>query len=213
MTEFVDSMVAQALNEYQKFNKGEGKETDDPYCGYVGKYWSIGLKNSHIDGRTTYHDARGRPFRPAWSAAFICFLVRAAGATDAEFLFSEGHVHYVVNAIRDCEAENTTAAFWGRDPRRYTPKVGDLINAGRGSAAEVTFRNVLDEYGPKVAPKGNFLPSHSDLIIEIDTQRSVAITIGGNVSVDTVGRKKWELDDSGILVKADELISVLECRK
>lgn len=212
MSTFTDQLVAQAEHEYEKFDLGKGRETDDPYCQYVGKYWSIGLKNPNIDGRTTYQDSKGKPFRPAWSAAFISFNIRCAGATESQFLFSEGHIHYVVDAIRDAKAENETVAYWGRDPKTYKPKVGDLINEGRDTAKNVTYATVLGKYGSASAPKGNFMPTHSDIVVAIDEAKGIVTTIGGNVSVDTVGKKEWQLDGSGLLVKKDKLICVLECR-
>lgn len=212
MSGFTDNLIGQAMHEYERFLEGNGHETDDPFCGYVGKYWSVGLKISGIDGRTTYQDAKGKTYRPAWSAAFIGYVIRCAGATESQFLFSEAHVHYVVDAIRDTKANNTTVAYLGRDPRTYAPKVGDLINAGRGSAAGITYDTVLQAYGPEAAPKGNFLPSHSDVVVEVDPKKGRLITIGGNVSVDTVGRKVWQIDQQGRLAKAATLIAVLDCR-
>jgi hypothetical protein len=212
MAEFIESLVNAAHEELARFKNGTGRETDFPYYQYVGEYWSYGLKNSHIDGKTTYMDSKGKPYRPAWSSAFISFVVRKAGATDSQFLFSEGHIHYVVDAIRDAAAGNSTVAYWGQDPRSYTPKVGDLINAGRGAGAGVTYSNVLSEYGSKLAPNGNFIPSHSDVVVKVEQAKGLLYTIGGNVSVDTVGMKTWKTDPTGILKDASKLIAVLECR-
>jgi hypothetical protein len=211
MSDFTDKLVALAWHELARFNNGTGKETDDPFYKYVGEYWSFGLKNPSIDGRTTFSDAKGKPFRPAWSSAFICYLVRSAGATDSQFLFSEGHIHYVVDAIRDAAANNSTVAYLGRDPTRYAPKVGDIISAGRGSSSGVTYASVLAEYGPRAAPKGNFMPTHSDVVVSVDAAKKRVTTIGGNVSVDTVGQKNWTIDGNGVLTKGNTLISVLEC--
>lgn len=212
MSDFTDNLVAQAMHEYEKFENGKGRETDDPFCQYVGKYWSVGLKNSHIDGRTTYQDSEGKLYRPAWSSAFISYIVRCAGATESQFLFSEGHIHYVVDAIRDAAANNTTVAYLGRDPKVYAPKVGDLINAGRGKAKGVTYKTVLGKYGPKAAPEGVFMPTHSDVVVEIDRPAGKLHTIGGNVETDTVGRKTWEIGPDGTLAMKQTLIAVLECR-
>ncbi len=212
MSEFTDNLVGQAMHEYEKFNNGTGRETDDPYRQYVAKYWSVGLKISGIDGGTTYQDSKGKSFRPAWSSAFISYVIRSAGATESQFLFSEAHIHYVVDAIRDTAATNTTVAYLGRDPKGYPPKVGDLINAGRGTAAGITYDTVLQAYGPAAAPKGNFLPSHSDVVVEVDPGKGRLVTIGGNVSVDTVGRKLWQIDQQGRLAKGATLIAVLDCQ-
>lgn len=212
MSGFTDDLIGQAVHEYERFLEGHGHETDDPFCGYVGKYWSVGLKISGIDGRTTYQDLKGKAYRPAWSAAFISYVIRCAGATELQFLFSEAHIHYVVDAIRDAAAKNTTVAYLGRDPRNYAPKPGDLINGGRGTAAGMTYDTVMQAYGSAAAPKGNFLPSHSDVVVEVDPGKGRLVTIGGNVSVDTVGRKVWQIDQQGRLTKGATLIAVLDCQ-
>jgi hypothetical protein len=198
------------LTEFARFNNGKGRETNDPFAGFVGEYWDFGLKQKNIDGRTTFQDASGNPFRPAWSAAFISFIMRKSGAGTA-FFYHEGHIHYVVKAIRDAKISGTTAKFLGRDPKTQVPKVGDLINAGRGEARTVTFSNVLAKYGKKEVDNGNFLPSHSDIVIEVDASKKKLTTIGGNVEVDTVGKKTWDLKSDGTLVKGPSLICVIEC--
>jgi hypothetical protein len=208
MSAFTDKVAQQCLTEFARFNNGTGKETKDPFAGFVGEYWKGGLKINNIDGRTTFHDDKGNPFRPAWSAAFISFIMRKSGAGDA-FFYNEGHIHYVVKAIRDAKA-GTPAKFLGRDPRTQVPKVGDLINAGRGAAKGVTFATVLSKYGNKEVPNGNFLPSHSDIVIAVDANRKRLTTMGGNVD-DTVGKKTWDLKADGTLVKGKSLICVIEC--
>jgi hypothetical protein len=209
MSAFTDRVAQQCLTEFARFNNGKGRETKDPFAGFVGEYWNIGLNNKNIDGRTTFEDKKGKPFRPAWSAAFISFIMRKSGAGNA-FFYHEGHIHYVVKAIRDAKA-GADVKFLGRDPKTQVPKVGDLINAGRGVAKSVTFKTVLAEYGKKEVDKGNFLPSHSDIVIEVNMAKKKLTTIGGNVDVDTVGKKTWELKDDGTLVKGPSLICVIEC--
>jgi hypothetical protein len=209
MSAFTDRVAQQCLTEFARFNNGKGRETKDPFAGFVGEYWNIGLNNKNIDGRTTFEDKKGKPFRPAWSAAFISFIMRKSGAGNA-FFYHEGHIHYVVKAIRDAKA-GADVKFLGRDPKTQVPKVGDLINAGRGVAKSVTFKTVLAEYGKKEVDKGNFLPSHSDIVIEVNMAKKKLTTIGGNVDVDTVGKKTWDLKDDGTLVKGPSLICVIEC--
>jgi hypothetical protein len=209
MSAFTDRVAQQCLTEFARFNNGKGRETKDPFAGFVGEYWNIGLNNKNIDGRTTFEDKKGKPFRPAWSAAFISFIMRKSGAGNA-FFYHEGHIHYVVKAIRDAKA-GADVKFLGRDPKTQVPKVGDLINAGRGVAKSVTFKTVLAEYGKKEVDKGNFLPSHSDIVIEVNMAKKKLTTIGGNVDVDTVGKKTWDLKSDGTLVKGPSLICVIEC--
>jgi hypothetical protein len=210
MSAFTDKVAQQCLTELARFNNGRGRETEDPFAGFVGEYWDFGLKKRNIDGRTTFQDEQGHPFRPAWSAAFVSFIMRKSGAGQA-FFYHEGHIHYVVKAIRDARDAPNTAKFLGRDPRTQVPKVGDLISAGRGSARTVTFSNVLAKYGRKPVPDGNFLPSHSDIVIDVNMARKEVTTVGGNVEVDTVGKKTWNLKNDGTLLKGPSLMCVIEC--
>ena len=210
MTAFTQKVADQCRTELARFNNGTGRETKDPFAGFVGEYWDVGLKVRNRDGRTTLQDADGNLFRPAWSSAFISFIMRKSGAGQA-FFYHEGHIHYIVKAIRDAKAGDTNAKFLGRDPKTHVPKVGDLINAGRGSAADVTFATVLSKYGPKEVDKGRFLPSHSDIVIDVDLENRQLTTVGGNVATDTVGKKTWDLKKDGTLRKGASLICVVEC--
>ncbi len=198
MSAFTGKVAAQCLTEFARFNNGQGQEGDDPFAGFVGEYWKFGLNIPHRDGTDDI----------AWSSAFICFVMRKSGAGN-DFFYDGGHCQYVVKAIRDANASSTTAKFLGRDPRTQAPKVGDLINAGRAGDANVTFDNVLKTYGSKPVPKGNFISSHSDIVIAVDAANKKLTTIGGNVS-NSVGRKTWLLNSNGTLVKGPALISVIE---
>lgn len=209
MSAFTDKAAAQCLTEFKRFKNGKGKENEKPFSGFVGEYWSFGLNIKNIDGATTFQDAKGKPFRPAWSSAFISFVMRKSGAGKA-FFYSEAHIHYVVKAIRDAKAGDGAAKFMGRDPTTYAPKVGDLINAGRGTSASVRFSNVLKKYGNEPAGKGNFMPTHSDIVVEVDKAGKKLVTVGGNVGVDTVGQKTWTLKKDGTLTKGSTLICVIE---
>ncbi len=210
MSTFTEKVAAQCLTEFARFNNGKGGETKDPYAAYVGEYWRIGVKNKNIDGRTTYQDSDGESYRPAWSSAFISFIMRQSGAGGA-FFYHEAHIHYVVKAIRDAKVAGTKAKFLGRDPKAYVPKVGDIINAGRGVSKSVTFATVLGKYGKKEVPDGSFMPTHSDIVISVDAAKRKLTTIGGNVPGDTVGKKSWDLKTDGTLVLAASLICVVEC--
>jgi hypothetical protein len=210
MSAFTDKVRENCLEEFKRFENGKGRETKDPFAGFVGEYWKTGLKINNIDGRTTFQDRNGQPFRPAWSAAFISFIMRKSGAGNA-FFYSQAHIHYAVKAIRDAKVPDSKAKFLGRDPTTYAPKVGDLITAGRGATAGLTFSKVLQKYGAKDVPNGNFISTHSDIVVDVDHAKKRLTTIGGNVSVDTVGERILALKADGTLVKGPSFICVIEC--
>ena len=89
------------------------------------------LKHPNIDGRTTYQEQMESLSGPLGHPRLSVTSCEKTGARDV-FFCNQGHIHYVVKAIRD--ARDAPSKFLGRNPKKYAPKVGDLINAGRGTA-------------------------------------------------------------------------------
>jgi len=67
-----------------------------------------------------------------WSAAFICFVMHAAGVRAAHgFEFSQRHLNYIVGALRNRERTQQNRPFWLVDhvelEHEATPEPGDLV--------------------------------------------------------------------------------------
>lgn len=134
----------------------------------VGEYWWLGMDSSRRQaGWTGKYDERGAAYAPgdyghAWSAAFISYVMRTAGANN-KFVYSPLHADYINAAVR---GEGGLQAF----PALSTPaQVGDLVCTGRGAARNMRFENL---------PTGSF-PSHCDVVVEVST--SQLTVVGGNV--------------------------------
>ena len=172
---FVQKLVEIAQNEFDQFH--ETNETEEPL-------------RSRID---TYCDDIGVP-RPsdisdfAWSATFISWCEKTAGATAQEFKFSIRHSEFVNAAIRN--ADRGTGAFRARRIDAYAPKIGDLIQSNR-EGGQVDY----DE-----ARERTRYPSHSAIVVELVTIGGTrfAITIGGNES-DSVRRTRVPLTAAGLV--------------
>jgi hypothetical protein len=137
----------------------------------VGEYWWIGLApGSPESAWTGKHDARGTVFPAAddesyaWSAAFISYVMRIAGAGD-RFPYAANHATYV------------NAAAAGRSPilhaypaAGYAPQRGDLICYGRHWAARLRFSDL---------PTGFVWPGHCAIVVAVEP--STLLVIGGNV--------------------------------
>ena len=67
------------------------KEGEDGFFQRIGEYWRVGVGPSDVDGRD--HDV-------PWSAAFISWVMKNAGAQD-KFHYSGQHSSYINQAIRD----------------------------------------------------------------------------------------------------------------
>jgi hypothetical protein len=200
MSDFTATLAAVCEAENQRF--AGRTETEDPQFRFVGEYWqSIGI---NLNGQTVVDGKR-----PAWSSAFVSFCVRKAGAGQ-HFRYAEAHCHYTMQSIRLAEGEANGHGYVAHRPEIYAPKVGDIIVAGRESAAGITYDQAKLLY-----LADSFFPSHADIVVKV-REESVE-TIGGNITTDTVGRRIRRTGPGGRLKKLvvdgheRAWIAVLEC--
>jgi hypothetical protein len=127
---------------------------------------------------------------PYWSAAFISYVLGAAGVDTREFPPSAAHAHYVDALIRDALAFPATAPFLPHGPAEYAPRPGDLLCADRSPAP-------IDHWTRRAADAGAFRPMHCDIVVA--TGPGFVDAIGGNVR-DAVTRTRFAADESGYLL-------------
>ncbi|MDO9709833.1 DUF2272 domain-containing protein [Paracraurococcus lichenis] len=143
---------------------------------------------------------------PYWSAAFISWVMQAAGIDRREFPPSAAHSTYVDALIRDAALFPATAPFLPRSPREVPPRPGDLLCADRG-------RVPIRDWRERAADAGRFRPMHCDIVVE--TGPGFVEAIGGNV-LDAVTRTRFPADAAGYLLPeppgAPVLFAVFENR-
>lgn len=169
----------------------------------VGEYWWTSQDSStRFAYWTGKHDQNGQVFAPtqdgfyAWSAAFISYVMRVAGAGN-RFPYSAAHADYI-NAAREVSLGHTNAyAISAQRPEAYAPQPGDLICLGRGASHALTFDSL---------PTSSF-PGHCDIVVA--AQQGQLTVIGGNVD-DTVTEKHVPTTPSGML--ADPVTGVVDTR-
>lgn len=127
---------------------------------------------------------------PYWSAAFISYVLRAAGVDAREFPPAAAHATYVDALIRDALAFPATAPFRPHDPGEYAPQPGDLVCTDRGPAP-------LRHWQDRAGDAGAFRPMHCDIVVA--TGLGFVEAIGGNVR-DAVTRTRFSADGSGYLL-------------
>jgi hypothetical protein len=198
-----EAAVQLALGEWRAFRQpvsyphveeAEDDEREEGFWQRVGLYWWIGLDPSWPQsGWTGIHDASGQVFPPsqdgyfAWSAAFISYVMRLAGAGPG-FPYSETHSDYINAAAQHAPGVPLEA----HRVEVYAPQIGDLICQWRG-ARPVTFDQL---------PAGRF-PGHCDIVVGI-TPGQLSV-IGGNVD-DAVAMKYVPTTLDGHLAGPDGVV-------
>ena len=123
-----------------------------------------------------------------WSAVFVSWCVKKAGATKQEFQFDMAHSVFVHKAIQN--AINGEGVFQGFDVTAQKPEVGDIIQHNRGGTShDFAFARTHKQY-----------TSHSIIVIETGTDSlgRFAFCIGGNES-DSVRRTTVRLNAQGFI--------------
>lgn len=174
-TDYVKRLVTILEEQYNNFHLDS--ESDVGLSKQIKKYWiELGLS---FPGVTT-----------AWSAIFISWCIKKAGATKNEFLFNAAHAKFVNVAIQNMlENKGVFRAFPYQD---IEPNLGDIIQNNRGN-------NIYDF---QFARANNAYESHSAIVVEkgTDSKGNYVLTIGGNES-DSIRRKIIRLDDKWRIIK------------
>jgi hypothetical protein len=158
----------------------------------VGEYWWTGQEPDAPEvSWTGKHDETGTIFPAnedsnyAWSAAFISYVMRVAGAS-SRFPYAASHATYI-----NLAAANASPGLQAEPIQAYAPTLGDLICTGRGRAASMRFTDL---------PTQNPFPSHCDIVVGVAP--GTLTVIGGNVD-DAVTEKHIPVSTNGMLAGAD----------
>lgn len=141
----------------------------------VGEYWWTGQDAGRPEASWTgRNDEFGTEFPAAadasyaWSAAFLSYVMRIAGA-GTRFPYAPSHAVYI-NAARQMSLGQTRGwAVMAEAPDAYAPRLGDLICAGRGAAKRMRYQDL---------PTEKPFPSHCAIVVATGQELSI---IGGNV--------------------------------
>lgn len=165
-----------ARQELVFFQNGALKEYQHGAVQRVGDYWKS-LGRSDLDGTDS---------NAFWSAAFISWVMKQAGAGDS-FKYSALHSNYIADAVSSRKSRDSNAAFYAYTLDEYSPQVGDLVGIPRGSG--VTFDS----------PAG--YKSHADIVVAV--RPGEIDLVGGNVS-DSVSMKTLKTDSRGRILSGQK---------
>ncbi len=184
-TPFQKKLTTLAQKQYEIYHLY--RENQEPLSSQIRTYWQeIG------------HTFPG--VGEAWSAVFVSWCVKQAGATKGQFHFNPQHSVFVYKAIKNATAG--TGVFLGREVSKYAPKIGDILQNNRPKLS-YDFQFASTHYDYK---------SHSAIVIEVgsDNKGRYLRTIGGNES-DSVGLKEVRLNQNGFVKNTAGLyISIIE---
>ena len=202
MTEFINKAVAIANAQWIFFgsqtrdltgnttHKGH-QEGDDGYYQRVGEYWLEGTNTHGLDGRSHEHP---------WSAAFISWVMREAGA-GTRFRYSTQHSVYISQGIRDFSNQRDSAGYWTERLIAIAPKVGDIVCWAREEGVDYDHQKQGDYAG------------HCDLVVE--TSADHITIIGGNVG-NSVTQRPIPIGADGKLttmtISGENLFALMVCR-
>jgi Uncharacterized protein conserved in bacteria (DUF2272) len=168
----------------------------------IGEYWWLGQDADRRESAWTgMHDENGQEIDErrddyyAWSAAFISYVMRTAGA-GARFPYSPSHYAYI-NIAKEMKVGSTSGwAVSAEQVDQYAPMAGDLICYSR-ERYKLTYEQL---------PRRRFA-GHCDMVVARD--REQISVIGGNVD-HAVTMKHVPITTDGRL--ADPSHRVLDAR-
>lgn len=172
-TAFEKHLALTATQQFDKYHLQH--EHDLELAKQIQKYW--------IDLGFAFHGVA-----TAWSAVFVSWCVKSAGATAAEFDFAEDHSAFVHRAIQN--TLNNVGLFRALEISAYAPQVGDIIQNNRdGHQFDYAYASSNTQY-----------ESHSAIVVETgqDSQGNYLKTIGGNEG-NSVGMKLIRLTNVGLI--------------
>ncbi|HZR81851.1 MAG TPA: DUF2272 domain-containing protein [Candidatus Binatia bacterium] len=186
-TPFQRKLATIAQDQYEKYHLI--REAQEPLASQIEDYWKdLGFDFPGVG--------------EAWSAVFVSWCLKQAGATKSQFRFAAMHSEFVRQAIKNASNGNGSGAFLGRPVDQYAPKIGDILQNNRaGNHFDFAYARSHSSY-----------KSHSAIVMEVgsDNKGNYLRTIGGNES-DSVGLKEVRLTSSGLVRNPDGLyISVIE---
>ena len=140
----------------------------------VGEYWWIGMDaGDRTASWTGKHDEYGYEFpytsdgNYPWSAAFISYVMRIAGA-GVKFPYAPSHSTYINAAFAEATGQSTEWDVEAERTDAYAPQPGDIICASRGMRRPVRFEDLPTSF-----------PGHCQIVVQVSP--GMLSTIGGNV--------------------------------
>ena len=126
-------------------------------------------------------------FRQHYSAAFISWCMRKAGAAEVEFPWRLSHWEYTQFALQNAEHERGMVR--ARRIEVYAPQPGDIVHVNRDDG-KVNFDRI----------RAGGYPSESGIVIDIAPGKAL-IVMGNQEPCGNIGTEELVLTDAGLLAQ------------
>ena len=171
------SIINIALQELQRWGNGSRDENDLSLRPTLENYWRTGV--GYLPSEASWWSS------VPWSAAFISYVMRQAGAGN-EFKYSASHSVYTVDA-KNNRLANNNRLFKAYRITEMAPRLGDLV-CKNWPGGTVTYDNIQEG-----------MHTHCDIVV--DVQPGKLLTVGGNVS-DSVKSTPVNINASGLITSS-----------
>lgn len=188
--------------EFELWSAAGLKEWDAAAAPILEKYWRSVKSASQAKKIVDELQADPQHLAHPWSAAFISWIMKSAGAT--KFKKSPAHRVYVADARHNRERQVLDNPFWAYRINEVKPEVGDLICQRRCTKREyqnpsarpskcATYDNIdeIDADGNQIAWR-----THCDIVTRVRL-KTISV-IGGNVG-NSVSMKSIRLNAGGFV--------------
>jgi peptidoglycan hydrolase-like protein with peptidoglycan-binding domain len=176
-----DRVVQIALQERQRWSNGALEEWDDAARPILIDYWTTGVGMKPTDAARFVEELY------AWSAAFISWVLRKAGA-GSNFAYNSYHSTYIAAAYKN-QQQRSANPFKAYSRTQVAPRLGDLI------CTTYTSNGVRPPADVSLV-RANTPGYHCDIVVQ-STGGQLTV-VGGNVG-DTVGTKSVKIDSRGYI--------------
>lgn len=155
-------------------NPAEAARVADSVGGYwaaaPGSDWILDRQNQRWQGP----DGLASRYSDPWSAAFISWVMCESGLGEqAKFRRAIAHHTYIDQAIRSRDGSDSDAVYRAYEPGEQRINPGDMLCNG----LRPRYRSLAE----RRAQLGEGARTHCDIVVQVNEDAGVILTIGGNV--------------------------------
>lgn len=203
MATYKNNLKLLASSEYDYWHSGGSHpgnaywESDNAMEERLINYWTsayfVDPNNGNVaDSPLSETEAEAQIHaREAWSAAFICYIIKMSHPgirSNSVFLRSVRHVNFIRQAKLNKVNQTFSNPFWAYPIDEYAPQEGDIVCRSKNGSG-ITYASIANLH------RGS---SHTDIVVEVNSSENYIIVIGGNLEYDDIYTRWSESEERWI---------------